>query len=33
MPSQPKKPPGDSYVSLGEKSGKEKEAFFRFLCT
>jgi hypothetical protein len=25
MPSQPKKPPGDSYVSLGEKSGKEKK--------
>jgi hypothetical protein len=25
MSPQPKKPPGDSHVSLGEKSGKEKE--------
>jgi hypothetical protein len=24
MSPQPKKPPGDSHVSLGEKSGKEK---------
>jgi hypothetical protein len=25
MSPQPKKPPGDNHVSLGEKSGKEKE--------